>query len=708
MLEFQPCVNLLLRLPMLAESSLPLGLPLVLAQAKAGAATAALLTFIGYTLAVFVLAWFSHQVLAKKKFLSEYFLGSRGLGLVAFTLTYGATSASAGTFAGFPSLIYTHGWVLALWIASYMVVPLCGMGLMGKRLNQIARKSGAITVPDVFRERFASPALAIVSTLLIVFMLSFYLIPQFKIASVILKELLADVQSLHTLSESLTIYKNRFSWLVEVDAEYLLCLVVFAVLVILYTAFGGFRAVVWTDVMQGFVMLFGVAAMLILALWRTGGLHEVSERMARMTPPELGSVRFVTETPTETGLRVPSDQWFEMADEAAGDGAMMLLRTNELAVVPPSDPDPDEEAPIFRSNVVKVVRITTPEEIEDVLSRFPGGHPPALEGGLVPVFAGINEGETGELRPYKYGAGQAGVYVSAPGPQPPDSEKEMLRLAKDGEPQTPETAALGFLPLSVAFSFFFYWALSGAGQPGNMVRLMAFDSAKTLRRAICVLSVYFGLIYFPLVIIFCCGRVLVPGMDHDPDRIMPVLAFNLAQGAGIPWLAGLLVAAPFAAAMSTVDSFMLMISSSVVRDIYQQNIDPKASERTVKWLSYACTLIIGAVVAIGAINPPNFLQYLIVFTGGGLAAAFLLPMVMTLYWRRANMPGVLCAMIGGFSVYLGAYVAGGGLTPIRPLGIDPLVWAFLAALVVGIGVSLATAPPPAALVRKYFYRDESP
>ena len=47
---------------------------------------------------------------------------------------------------GFPSLIYTHGWTLALWIASYMLVPVVTIGLLAKQINQVARKSGAVTV----------------------------------------------------------------------------------------------------------------------------------------------------------------------------------------------------------------------------------------------------------------------------------------------------------------------------------------------------------------------------------------------------------------------------------------------------------------------------------------------------------------------------------------------------------------------------------
>ena len=91
----------------------------------AAGSSAALLTFLIYTAAVLGLAFLSSQLRKGKKFVSEYFLGSRSLGVWAFALTFAATSASGGSFTGFPSKIYTHGWILALWIASYMVVPIC-------------------------------------------------------------------------------------------------------------------------------------------------------------------------------------------------------------------------------------------------------------------------------------------------------------------------------------------------------------------------------------------------------------------------------------------------------------------------------------------------------------------------------------------------------------------------------------------------------
>jgi len=649
-------------------------LPVTVFLGQASNSNSALVTFIVYTLAVFVLAWFSHRLLSKKKFLSEYYLGSRGLGVVALTLSYGATSASAGSFAGFPALIYSHGWILALWIASYMLVPLCGMGILGKRINQVSRRAGAITLPDMLRGRFESPAVALLATFMIMFMLSFYLIPQFKIASIIMGKLFADVPAYTQTATRLTATLQSIPLFKTIDGGYLICLIIFALLTIAYTAFGGFRAVVWTDVLQGFVMIFGVVFMLVMALVQVGGLSAATEKMSQMTTPRLGTMVFEIDTKvTGDDITIDRDIWLTAPDSQTN--APMLLRTNNAAVI---------AFGATESNEIKIVHITTPQEIERIESSFKDGAPPPLPVGVRPRIKTLDG--------YKAGADASGSYVTGPGPH--------------------ADSAIGFLPFGLAISFFFFWALSGTGQPGNMVRLMAFDSSKTLRRSISALTIYYGMIYFPLIIIFCCARVLIPGLDQAPDRIMPEMAFHLADAANVPWMAGLLVAAPFAAAMSTVDSFMLIISSSVVRDVYQRNINPDAPQKTIKKLSYAVTVIVGIVVTIGAINPPKFLQYLIVFCGGGLSVSFLIPVVLALYWPRCNIQGLIAAMLGGFSVYLGLYFAGYIIkresSPVRPLDLDPLVWGFAASLILGVTVALLTPPPPKHLVAKFFHRRAKP
>ncbi len=127
----------------------------------------------------------AQRVVEKGSFLKGYFLGNRGLGAWALALT--ATVQSGGTFMGFPSLVYSFGWIVALWIASYMVVPITGFGVLGKRISQLSRRTGAITVPDLFRERFGSPAAGLMASLLILLFMSFMMVAQFKAGAIVMK-----------------------------------------------------------------------------------------------------------------------------------------------------------------------------------------------------------------------------------------------------------------------------------------------------------------------------------------------------------------------------------------------------------------------------------------------------------------------------------------------------------------------------------------
>ncbi len=111
--------------------------------------------FTGYLFGVLVLAVLAHRFQKRGNFLREYFLSGRELGPWTLAFSFAATHASAGSFMGFPSLIYRYGWVLALFVSGYIVLPLMTMGFFGKRLNQVARRLGSITIPDLLRDRYS-------------------------------------------------------------------------------------------------------------------------------------------------------------------------------------------------------------------------------------------------------------------------------------------------------------------------------------------------------------------------------------------------------------------------------------------------------------------------------------------------------------------------------------------------------------------------
>ncbi|HIL25074.1 MAG TPA: hypothetical protein EYG19_06700 [Verrucomicrobia bacterium] len=631
--------------------------------AEAGS-NAALVSFCIYTAVVFALAWLAGRKREGKSFMNEYFLGSRNLGIWAFALTYAATSASGGSFMGFPAKIYTYGWVMALWIGGYIVVPLVAMGLISKRLNQVARKSGSITVPEMMRKRLGSPTVGQVATVLLVFFQFFFLLAQFKAGAKIMTTLLGDVGVFIVAKDAIESVLQPLPWIGggAVDGAYYLCLGVFAVSVVAYTAWGGFRAVVWTDVMQGIVMLVGVVILLGLALTQVGGLANATREVAKMVPPEDGVLRMEVSAKT----KLPQGTWFKLETDE---------RVKYFRVKKDTEVSPVNEGGEGGGNEVNVICLPKPT----------GAEMKAIEKQLaqqsVPANSFVYQKKSG----YKYGAGKQGVYVSAPGPS--------------------SVEAQGFLPVMMAMCFFAFWTFAGSGQPSYMARQMAFKDTVTLRRSMVFVMVYFSLIYFPLIIIFTCGRVLLPGWEIDSDRIMPEMVMFLTSNAGAPWLAGLLLAAPFAAVMSSVDSFLLLFSSTITRDVYQQK-HPDASEAKLKKVSYAVTIIMGALAVVAMLKPPQFLQDLIVFGSGGLAASFLMPVVLMLYWPRLTPVAAVAGMVsGGFTIgaiYLVGFFVHGKFGEIPLLGLHPFIWAVAVSALASVVVVRFSRPTDPELVEKYF------
>jgi len=641
--------------------------------------TATIITFVAYILGVFVLAGFSHKLLSKKSFMGEYFLGSRGLGSWALAFTFAATSYSGGSFTGYPSLIYSYGWILAFWIASYMVVPICTMGVMGKRLNQVARKSGAITIPDVLRDRFESTALGLFSTCTIIFFTTCNLVAQFKAGALIVEET----------------FNLPASW------GYVGGLFIFGFTVVFYTSYGGFRAVVWTDVMQGVMMGIGVVILVPVVLYQAGGMENV-DKMIHEQPPTL-----VTSIPPKKAF---NDLYVEAIGEVQPAG--MRYRHPNRADAPlevkwnPNDAaDGGPFIDVFLATNAQNETTSTANDVKAAIESHPAVGPLvnvgyAFENEEIDPHTGESKGATGVIslaaaKTLKYVFIRGDEALFGPGRKP------------DGSP---------FHPLGMAISFFFMWAISGMGQPGTMVRLMAFKESRTLKRAILTVTVYFGLIYLPLVFIFVAARTLLPHIpQEDSDKAMVLVATRVVSemGLGYQILAAIFVAAPFAAVMSTVDSFLLMISSSFVRDIYQRTFNPNVTERVVKWASYTTTAVVGTIVTVIAMKPPDFLQFIIVFTGGGFACTFLFPTLLGIYWKGMTRQGALASMIGGFFIivglfslgyvlpYFGIDMAGGR---INLFGFHPVFWGLFGSCLLAIVVSKLTGPAPEHLVRRYFYK----
>ncbi|UOE56385.1 sodium/pantothenate symporter [Cytobacillus oceanisediminis] len=204
----------------------------------------------------------------------------------------------------------------------------------------------------------------------------------------------------------------------------------------------------------------------------------------------------------------------------------------------------------------------------------------------------------------------------------------------------------GLTPLYVS-SFWILVGVGVVGLPQVAVRAMSYKNARAMHRAIIIGTVVVGFIMLGMHLIGVFARPILPGIEVG-DKVMPMIAMEVLP----PWLAGIVLAAPMAAIMSTVDSLLLLVSSAIVKDVYINYIKPDAKEAAIKKLSFAVTALLGILVCIMALSPPDLLIWLNLFSFGGLEAAFIWPVVLGLYWAKGNRYGAVASMITGTASYI--------------------------------------------------------
>ena len=118
------------------------------------------------------------------------------------------------------------------------------------------------------------------------------------------------------------------------------------------------------------------------------------------------------------------------------------------------------------------------------------------------------------------------------------------------------------------------------------------------------------------------------------------------------------------------------------------------NETRLKRLLAVITLVLGALLLLAAWKPPEMIIWLNLLAFGGLEAVFLWPLVLGLYWERANAKGALSAMIVGGVLY--AVLA---TLNIQYLGFHPIVPSLLLSLLAFlVGNRFGTSVPQATVL----------
>ncbi|OCG56996.1 sodium/pantothenate symporter [Gilliamella sp. Nev3-1] len=232
-----------------------------------------------------------------------------------------------------------------------------------------------------------------------------------------------------------------------------------------------------------------------------------------------------------------------------------------------------------------------------------------------------------------------------------------------------------FMDFPFMASFWILVCFGVVGLPHTAVRCMAYKDSKAVHRGIIIGTIVVTIIMLTMHLSGALGRAIVDDLTI-PDQIVPTLIINVLP----PFAAGIFLAAPLAAIMSTINAQLLQVSSVIIKDLFlSTRHSKKYNDKMLTRLSVIITFIFGGLLILAAWNPPDMIIWLNLLAFGGLEAVFLWPLVLGLYWKKANATGALYSMLAGAASYI--LLAGYN---IKLLSLHPIVPSLTIGLIVFI------------------------
>lgn len=256
----------------------------------------------------------------------------------------------------------------------------------------------------------------------------------------------------------------------------------------------------------------------------------------------------------------------------------------------------------------------------------------------------------------------------------------------------------------------FAWCFGYFGMPHILVRFMAVRDEKEIRK-----SRWIAVIWCTLSLVFACalgviGRAylypVVLGTDGagSPENVfIEMITKVFTHDLALPFIGGLFLCGILAAIMSTADSQLLVTASAVSEDLYHQVMNPEADSKKVLRISRITVLAVAVLAYIIALDPDSSIMGLVSNAWAGFGAAFGPLVVLSLYWKRTNLPGAVAGIVSGaLTVLVWDYLPLiDGQTLGAATGLYSLAVGFAISLALIVGVSLATKAPSEEILKEF-------
>lgn len=260
------------------------------------------------------------------------------------------------------------------------------------------------------------------------------------------------------------------------------------------------------------------------------------------------------------------------------------------------------------------------------------------------------------------------------------------QLIVDGLPAFGEPTEYGIIAIISCLA----WGLGYFGMPQVLVRFMSVKNSDEIKKSRVIAVVWVVISLFCAVSIGLIGRAVLPTeflTNSAAENIFIVLAQMMLPS----FMCGLVVSGIFAAAMSSSSSYLLISGSAVAENIFRGLIKKNATDAQVMIVARITLVVILLFGIFIAIDENSIIFQVVSYAWAGFGAAFGPLMLLSLYWKRTNLPGAVAGMLTGA---IGVVVWHELIKPLGGIfGVYELLPCFFLSLIVIIVVSKLTAEP---------------
>jgi SSS family solute:Na+ symporter len=218
--------------------------------------------FIGlYVSSLLFFGWFGYRARGENT-LRDFYIAGSGFGFLVLILTLYATQYSGNTLFGFTGKTYRIGYA---WLMSvhFMLAIVVFYLIFAPRLRRLSQERGYVTPVDYLDDRFGSKAINLIAAVVMVLAVTNFLLAQ----------LMAMGRAMQGLAGP------------HGDLAYRYGVVVLALIMVVYGTLGGLRAVAWSDVIQGGVLMIGFLLLLAMLENQFGPLSRATDIILAMPDP---------------------------------------------------------------------------------------------------------------------------------------------------------------------------------------------------------------------------------------------------------------------------------------------------------------------------------------------------------------------------------------------------------------------------------------